>query len=555
MGISRFGRTMRTIAAIGLAVTCLTTVGPRAEEPNQEKVIVLMFDGAGAGTSTVARWYKGGDLHVDRMYVSAVRTYGSNSLITDSAPAATAFACGVKSADKFVGVMPDEITIPSSQSVPADQKFRPVASVLEGARLAGKATGLVATSNIQHASPAGYSAHTHNRGDYLEIAEQQVYGDIDVVLGGGGQYLLPVSLGGRRTDGENLVQELQGRGFAYVTTRDELEAFSGRKVWGMFATDSMYYELDRPRFAPDEPSLGEMTARAIEILNRDPDGFFLFVEGSKVDWANHANDPVGSVTDFLAFDEAVGKALDFAARDGHTLVLVFADHATGGMSLGNASTSSTYSKLPLTAVVPPLKAARLTGEGVELALGTDRSESNVREVLEEDYGIADLTADEVSQIQAAPAGYMNGVVGPMISRRSCIGWTTTGHTGEDIPLWYFGLETPMKVIENTRIAHLCAERMGFDLSEVTDKLYREAGELFATLGASVAIDQTDPANKALVVTKGSKSARLPFAKDILTITDGSRQKTHPMKGVTVYASRSGKVYVPKQARTLFQEGP
>ena len=145
--------------------------------------------------------------------------------------------------------------------------------MLEGARLTGRATGLVATANIQHASPAAFSAHTHDRGRYSDIGEQQVYQSIDVVLAGGEQYLLPMADGrGARPDNEDLVRVLQGKGYDYVRTRAQMQAATGTKLFGMFAADDMIYDLDRAQLAPDQPSLAEMTRKAIEVLSRSEKG-------------------------------------------------------------------------------------------------------------------------------------------------------------------------------------------------------------------------------------------------------------------------------------------
>lgn len=514
-----------------------------------KNVIVLMTDGTGSAHTTISRWYKGEALNMDKMFLAGVKTYGADSLVTDSAPAATAFATGYKTNDKYVGVLPDpaKVTMPGIPAIPAEWKEKPVATVLEGAKLMGKAVGLVATSNIQHASPAGYSAHWPNRGAYNEIAEQQVYLDIDVVLGGGKKYLLPKPQGSR-TDGENLIEVLKSRGYGFVENRADMLAFSGKKVWGMFADDAMLYEFDRRALNPDQPSIAEMTKKAIEILSKNPRGFFLFVEGSKVDWASHANDPIGVISDLLAFDEAVGAALDFANNNGNTLVLVFSDHGNGGMSLGSKKTDNTYSKLPLSALVNPLRKAQLTGEGVEMMLGADRSEDNIKKVMSEQYGIDDLTADEIMAIQSAPAGSMNYVVGPMISNRSVIGWTTNGHSGEDLFFYYSGIKKPMGLIENTDIAHLSAGFMNFDLSSADQKLFVPADQLFGRIGATTSIDESDAENRALVVQKNYVKATIPFSKDIL-ICNGV---PYQMPGITVYAPNTKKVYVPEAAMQLFQ---
>ncbi len=522
---------------------------PTPANPAQKNVIVLMTDGTGAAHTTITRWYKGGPLALDRMYYSLVRTHSAESLITDSAPAATAFATGYKSNDKYVGIYPSEITLPGLPPLKEDWQYRPLATVLEAAKVSGKSVGLVATSNIQHASPAAYSAHVPDRGDYHEIAEQQVYLNIDVVFGGGKKYLLPAGRGGQRKDGEDLIRVLKERGYALIETRDQLLNLpqQTRRVWGMFAEDDLAYDFDRPHLAPTQPSLAEMTQKAIEILSRNPKGFFLFVEASKVDWASHGNDPIGVISDLLAFDGAVASALDFARVRPQTLVLAFSDHGNGGMSLGNRQTDKTYSKLPLAALVDPLKKAKLTGEGVEIKLGDDLSEANIRSVLAEYYGIDDLTAEEVAAIQKRKKRFLNDQIGPMISNRSVIGWTSHGHGGEDLFFYYFGLNRPLPLLDNSDVARLCAKHLGIDLERFNRDLFQAADEAFPALGAAVAIDDSDPANRVLVVTKGPKTARLPFSKDVLQI--GRRE--YRMNGLTVYADRAaagrGRVYVPRQA--------
>lgn len=550
------GSRMTALAlAFALVVTAqvspVSGMGPGKDERGFKNVIVLMMDGTGSTHTTVTRWYKGAPLALDEMALAGVRTYGADSLITDSAPAATAFATGHKTTDKFVGVLPARVTIPGVPPVTDELREKPVATVLEGAKLMGKAVGLVATSNIQHASPAGYSAHWPARSNYNEIAEQQVHLDIDVVLGGGRRYLLPVSAGGTRTDGENLIEVLRARGYDVIETRSQMLSATGNKLWGLFAADALSYEFDRQRFTPEEPSLAEMTQKAIEILSRNEKGFFLFVEGSKIDWASHANDPIGVISDVLAFDDAVRVALDFAARDRSTLVLAFSDHGNGGMSLGSKKTDANYSTLPLEALTVPLKKAVLTGEGIEKELGSDRSEAKVRSVLARFYGIEDLTAAEVAAIQAAPRGRMNYVVGPMISERSVIGWTTTGHAGEDLFLYVWGLNRPLGLMENTEIAHLSARSLGFDLARIDERLFVRADRAFTDLGATVRIDRTDPQNPALVVEQGMVRALLPFSKDIMTISAAGRAKTYDLEGLTVYAPNTQRVYVPQQAVKLF----
>ena len=533
-----------------LLVSAFPTQGFAASAP-VKNVIVVMIDGAGATHSTIARWYNGGNpLAVEQLVTGAIRTYSAESLITDSAPAATAFATGNKSNTKFVGILPAKTTMPGVAPINEELKYKPVATILEAAKLYGKSAGLVATSNIQHASPAGYSSHTNNRGDYNDIAEQQVYLDINVLLGGGKQYLLPKEQGGKRTDGENMIDVLKAKGYQFVENREQLSKVSSGNVWGLFADDDMAYEFDRREFRPQEPTLAEMTKKAIQLLSKNEKGFILFVEASKVDWASHANDPIGVISDTLAWDDAVKEALAFAKADGQTMVLAFADHGNGGMSLGNKSTDNSYDTLPLANLVEPLKQATVTGEGIEKILGNDLSESNIRSVMNNYYGVSDLTVEEVSAIQQTKKGRMNYTVGPMISQRSVIGWTTNGHTGEDLFLYAYGPNKPTGTIDNTELATIPAQSMGLDLKAIDRKLFVEAGKAFAGFGATVTLDKSDAANPIVVVQKGTKRAELPVSKNLVKMGG----KTHLVQGLTIVAAKTGKIYIPQQAVDLITAG-
>lgn len=180
-----------------------------AEVKKPTNVIMLVMDGSSNNAVTLSRWYKGEGLAMDEILSGAMRTYSAESAITDSAPAATALATGHKSNDKYVGVLPSVINSPGLAQIAQQDAFRPVANVLEGAKQKGKATGLISTSEIQHATPAGFSAHVNNRSQYGDIAEQQVYQNIDVVLGGGLESLSPGTTKNARQDGEDLIQVLK----------------------------------------------------------------------------------------------------------------------------------------------------------------------------------------------------------------------------------------------------------------------------------------------------------------------------------------------------------
>jgi alkaline phosphatase len=525
---------------------------------NAKNVIMMIPDGMSTTQYTLARWYNNASLALDEMPSGLVRTYGAESIITDSAPAATAFATGYKTSDKYVGILPGPVTIPGVPVPSAHDQYKPVASILEAAKLKGMSVGLIATSNIQHATPAGFSAHWADRGNYNEIAEQQVYEDIDVLFGGGSDYMKPTSEGGKRTDGENLVSVLESRGYSYITTRDQMMSLSESqsKVWGLFAGNAMAHDFDR-NLHPEQPSLAEMTDKAIDILSKNPKGFFLMVEGSQVDWSSHANDPIGVISETLAFDDAVKVALDFAKEDRRTMIMAFTDHGNGGMTIGNTASDATYSKMPLSSVLDPLKKASQTGYALMEILGTNVSAENVLLQVKTYYGL-DLTADEVNTIVAAynpTTGKwtkdLDYILGPMMSKRAYIGWTTTGHTGEDVTLYSYGPRAPYGLLDNTELATTAARAIGADLGNVNRLLYAESTSAFAAIGMTVSIDSTDPANKVLVVMKGStEKGRLPFSTDILY----KNGVEYHLSGLTIFAEKSGKVYVPMDAVKMIKDG-
>ena len=517
-------------------------------------VIFLLTDGTGPEAWPLVRWIKGAPLAVDEILTGAIRTYGADSIITDSAPGATAYATGYKGTDKGISVGAWNVTIDAAKPETAP-KYVPLATLIEGAKVAGRAVGLIATSNVQHATPAAFSSHWHDRNIYNELAEQQVYQGMDVVLSGGLQYLLPKEVkGGKREDKENLVDVLKSKGYSFITTRDELlEAKSG-KLWGMFAPDAMAWDIDRDEIAPQEPSLAEMTGKAIELLSargKPGAGFFLFVEGSKVDWAAHADDPAGLVSDLLAFDEAVKTALDFAKKDGNTLVIVVADHGTGGVSIGTASDKN-YSQTDDDLLVVPMRKIKMTAEGMEKLLAGDSSEQAIRKVFADEWGMQELAADDIKAIQAAMAA-KTGITGPasvILSKQARIGWTTGGHTGADVFLFAYGPDRPTGLWQNTGIGRLMAKEMGFDFESLNKRIFVEAEASFAAAGLEAKLDKTDPANPVLVVQKGEARAELPLSKNLLLMNG----KTVELEGIVVLAEKLGQVYLPRQAVDLVAAG-
>ena len=528
-------------SALGFSYSNMTEAKNKKKEPTN--VIMMVMDGTSAGATSLARWYKGEELAMDEIVIGGVRTHSAESAITDSAPAATALATGHKSNDKIVGLLPELVNSPGVEAVDPEDAFKPVANVLEGARLQGKATGLVSTSEIQHATPAGFSAHVPHRSNYQDIAEQQVYQEIDVVLGGGIQSLLPGEGRNARVDGEDLTKVLNAKGYDLVQTRDELLKTKSDKIWGSFAPSALAYEFDREKLRKDEPTLAEMTNKAIDTLSKDKDGFFLFVEGSKVDWAAHANDPIGIISDVLAFDDAVKEALEFAKKDGNTMVIAVSDHGNSGITMGNVNTNGNYPEIPVSAYIDPLKKATMTVEGALNQLNDDRS--NMKEVAEL-YGLDNLTEEEIEALKTSKK--LQADMSHMLSERANIGFSTGGHTGEDVFLYAYGPSKPYGLVDNTDLAKTMASFLGFDLNKTTEQLFVNARESFENKGYETRIDVTDENNPVFIAEKQKIKIELPINKNVAHVTQNKKTFTKTLDGVTVYNGKD--FYVSKSALNM-----
>ncbi|MFA2821550.1 alkaline phosphatase [Bacillus wiedmannii] len=504
-----------------------------------KNVIIMVMDGTSSSATTLARLYKGKPLALDEIVTGGVRTYSAESAITDSAPAATALATGNKSNSGYVGILPSIVSSPGLKSIKEEDKLRPVANVLEGAKRTGRATGIVATAEIQHATPAGFSAHHINRKRFDVIAEQQVYQNIDVVLGGGKEALLPI----KRKDGEDLVKMIQDKGYDFVETKDALLNSKSKKIWGSFSHNALAFDMDREATNPEQPTLSQMTEKAIQTLSKEKDGFFLFVEGSKPDWAAHVNDPIGMISDVLAFDNAVAEALEFAKKDGNTMLIAVTDHGNSGISIGNVNTTKGYNITPVSAYIGPLKKSKMTLEGATNKLKSDLS--NVDDVAKL-YGLDNLTYDEKERVKAAKK---KSDVGPilttLLANHANIGFTTGGHTGEDVFLYSYGPQKPKGLIQNTDIAKTMAKAMDFNLEEVTNKLFVESDLAFKRKGATVTIDNTDAENPVLIVKRNNVKAQLFVNKNIIRI----KNKEYELGSVVVESN--GKFYIPEEAIHLF----
>jgi alkaline phosphatase len=239
------------------------------------------------------------------------KTNSSDELITDSAAGATAFTIGKKTYNGAIGVDKNEV---------------PKKTILEMAVEKGLGTGLISTCAITHATPASFIAHQQNRGMQEEIAADFLKTDIDLFIGGGRKYF------NQRKDKRDLLAELKAKGYDVVTSLDSLKFAKGEKVAGLINEDHPQpAALGRGDMLPISANF------AIDKLKKNKSGFFLMVEGSQIDWGGHDNNVPYIVTEMLDFDKTLGEVLKFAAKDGETLVVVTADHETGGLSINGGS--------------------------------------------------------------------------------------------------------------------------------------------------------------------------------------------------------------------------
>ena len=424
----------------------------RSERPRN--VILFIADGYGPASATFARDFIGRPLVMDGVLVGAMSTYSTSAKVTDSAAAATAFASAIKTYNGAVGV---------------DTLQLPVGTLVEAAESRGLATGLVSTAAITHATPAAFSAHVPDRGSQSEIAEQQAGQDIDVLLGGGLRYYLPSADGGAREDGAHLLDAMRSRGYEVVSSRSDLSGDLEAPVIGLFTMNHMAYEVDRDPEA--EPSLAEMTRAAIGLLEDDPDGFFLMVEAGRIDHAAHGNDPAGHVHDILAYDEAVAAALEFARRDGETLVVGVADHETGGLTLGrNVDGRSYYDWKP--------DVLRRVSASTDVIVDLLDGGGDPASVLADHAGIDTLDLKDWSLLaEGSETGRLGAAIGEIVSRRALIGWTSYGHTAVDVNTYAFGPgETAFYGHrDNTDVARILADLLHLDLEAETQRLQADAG--------------------------------------------------------------------------------
>ena len=367
---------------------------------------------------------------------------------------------------------------------------------MEAAKLAGYTTGMVVTTEITDATPAAFSSHVEKRFDKDIIAQQQLGENplgrvVDLMIGGGRCNFLPKGKGGCRKDDLDLVEKAKTDGWTYF---DDLTGFkslqSGQNVTlpllGLLAPTDIPYEIDRNSSV--YPSLEDTTKtalRALALASEDNDqGFFVLIEGSRIDHAGHSNDPAAQVREVLAYDRAFQAAIEFANEsDTETIIISTSDHETGGLTVGKQLDPDTYPEY----IWLPEVLANTTHSGEYLAEalksfnGTAEALNTfvTKNVLLEGLGIKNITQTQVDSITKNKEDAIEAIV-QIVGTNAQIGWTTHGHTAVDVNVYAYAknryvMDNIIKSRlvgnhENTDIGLFMADYLDVDLKEVSKEL-------------------------------------------------------------------------------------
>ena len=402
-GVALFG----SMGATAQAVTPVQTI--LGDAPSVPKNIVIMIgDGMGPAYTSAYRYYKDNpdtqeieQTVFDRLLVGTSSTYPArvSGYVTDSAASATALATGIKTYNGAISV---------------DINKQPIATIMEKAKALGLSTGVAVTSQINHATPAAFLSHNESRRNYDELAQSYLKTDADVMLGGGQKYF-PASL----------IEKFEAKGYQYLSDFNQLDSVKQGKVIGLFADVQLPWAIDDS----DSNKLSKMTTKALELLSQNDQGFVLLVEGSLIDWAGHNNDIATAMGEMEEFANAIEVVEQYIRKNNDTLMVVTADHNTGGLSIGaNGEYKWDTSIIRGVQASPEFIASDALADGdwlarVTLNLGFEPNE------------------DEMSQLSRARMQgkeVMTASIKQLIDSRSNTGWTTSGHTGVDVQVFATG---------------------------------------------------------------------------------------------------------------------
>ncbi len=517
-----------------------------------KNLIVMIPDGTSIGVYSSARWFKyyngmGDRLHIDPYFTGTVTTFSSNAPIGDSAPTGSTYATGVLQQEGNVAIHP-EVSDNDLYPVDAARTWQPATTILEALKIEQKkAVGLVVTSEFTHATPADFSAHHYKRGNYKAIAPQIAYQNLDVMFGGGNRHITP-----------DIKKHLEATGTTLIQNdKNQLINYDGDgKVWALFQNSALPYNIDRN---PDAiPSLAEMTEKALDVLSRNENGFFLMVEGSQVDWAAHANDVPTIIDEYLAFDEAVGKAMAFAEKDGNTAVVVLSDHGNSGLTIGTRECGGSGT-LGIGEIFEAVSRIKISASALESIL-IDSKPEEFKAVFKA-YTDIEITDEELSLLyssknykesdytQVGTSENLTHNIVKIINSRSCFGFTSGSHTGEEVLMaaYHPQGDVPRGNMRNTELNQYLQKVSGLTrtLDEITDRIFVKHTEVFK--GASYSINRDNPNIPVLMVKKGNARLEIPAFSSVAN----KNGKPFDIGSVVVYIDKNDTFYLPVSLRELF----
>lgn len=512
-----------------------------------KNVIIMIPDGTSLSVLSASRWLKtyrneGEKLNIDPYLCGTVTTFSSNAPIGDSAPTTSCYMTGMAQQAGNVAIYPAIDAGNDLVRINPDSTFQPLATILEAMQIEQKkAAGLVVSCEFPHATPADCASHTFSRNNYAAIAPQMAYNNLEVMFGGGTKFIT-----------NTMRQHFKNNHTAMIeNNKQEMLNFNGDKVWALYGENEMPNDIDRDSTLI--PSLSQMTSKAIEILQKNKNGFFLMVEGSKIDWAAHSNDPIGIMSEYLAFDKAVGVAMEYAKRMGNTTVIVLPDHGNSGFSIGRNDLKKSYSSMSLTDLYESVSKYKRTSDGLEKILLNTKPE-DMKATFKEYTGIV-LTDEELIQLTGSknykPANYMevshgkslmNSIISIM-NKHSTFGFTSGGHTGEEVFLAVYHPkgDRPTGNIRNKEVNDYLFKVTGLKtpLNKLTSDLFAKHTTVFAGL-KFVIVNEKNQTPK-LIVKNGTSILEVDAYSSIAMLNGHS----FDMGSVAVYIDKNNTFYLPK----------
>lgn len=460
-----------------------------SEKDRARNIILMIADGMGPGEFALALDYslliKGRELEMERAikegHLGLVLTRPLLNLVSDSAASATAMSTGKRTVIRRI----------AKSKEGKDQK-----TIIEIAKEMGKSTGLVTTTRISDATPAAFGSHTLSRENRFEILNQFLEKEIDVLMGGGIQDWIPkktrvgdfskISLKAgaqkfsKREDNKNLIREAEKKGYLFISNEDELiKAPEDVKLLGLFSSSHFLMALDREKSDHTGiPNLALMTEKAIKGLDKNKKGFFLMIEGGRIDHASHSNDAASVVAEILDFDEAVGAAFKFCKEKKDSLLLVTSDHATGGMGLSYIVRNKGGYDFGSLENLKAISRQDASFEKIWEEFGQKPTTDDIKRVIYKHTKIKiseseaefirnprPLSPFHVTAYKNKKKVYTAHAIGRILSKRYQVSWSTGGHTNIPVMLIGYGINSRKAagLNENRYIFDIMKEAFGLSV--------------------------------------------------------------------------------------------